>query len=132
MPGQTAGHFHVCVFYFAVEGAVGEGAGEGVVGAGAVRVWPTVVAGAVLLADWLASRGHRNSAPTISTAAAIAAIVPMPIPSSRVTGVVRLSRSSLRGRLSRSSLIAVSIMVAQFQPLRFGNVPAKVPREGGL
>ena len=38
-------------FYFVVEGAAGEGAGDGIVGAGAVRVWPTVVPGAVLLAD---------------------------------------------------------------------------------
>jgi hypothetical protein len=42
------------LFYFVVEGAAGaagEGAGDGMVGAGAVRVWPTVVPGVVLLAD---------------------------------------------------------------------------------
>jgi hypothetical protein len=112
-----AGHFLLRrVFYFVVEGAAGEGAGDGIAGAGAVRVWPTVVPGAVLLADWLASRGHRNNAPTMSTAAAMAAIVPMPIPSARVPVVVRLSRSSL---------IAVSIMVAQFKPLPLENVPTK-------
>ena len=50
MPDQVAGHFFTS-FYLVVAGAAGEGAGDGVVGAGAVRVWPTVVAGAVLLAD---------------------------------------------------------------------------------
>jgi hypothetical protein len=52
MPDRTAGHFSIRrLFYFVVEGAAGEGAGAGMVGAGAVRVWPTVVPGAVLLAD---------------------------------------------------------------------------------
>jgi len=51
MPDQVAGHFLLPSFYLVVDGAAGEGAGDGVVGAGAVRVWPTVVAGAVLLAD---------------------------------------------------------------------------------
>jgi hypothetical protein len=52
MPDQMAGHFLLRrLFYFVVEGAAGEGAGDGIVGAGAVRVWPTVVPGAVLLAD---------------------------------------------------------------------------------
>jgi hypothetical protein len=79
------------VVYLVCAGAAGAGAGTA--GAGAVRVWPTVVLGAVL-ADWFASRGQKNRAPIMRTAAAIAAMVPVLIPS-RVTGVVRVSRSSL-------------------------------------
>ena len=76
------------LIYLVCEGAAGAGAG-----AGAVRVWPTVVLGAVP-ADWFASRGQKNSAPMTKTAAAMAAMVPMPIPP-RVPVVVRVSRSSL-------------------------------------
>ena len=73
--------------YLVCEGAAGAA------GAGAVLVWPTVVPG-VVLADRLASRGQKNNAPITRTAAAIAAMVPMPIPL-REPVVVRVSRSSL-------------------------------------
>jgi hypothetical protein len=89
MPG-FAGRASV---YFAGDPA-GDGAGAGVVVAGAVRVWPTVLP-ALLLADWLESRGHRNNAPMIRIAATtMAAIAPVLIPR-RVPIVLRLSKSSL-------------------------------------
>jgi hypothetical protein len=87
----TGRAFSVNDRYLVCDGAAGAGAGTA--GAGAVRVWPTVVLGAVLAA-WFVSRGQKNSAPIMRTAAAIAAMVPVLIPS-RVTGVVRVSRSSL-------------------------------------
>jgi hypothetical protein len=112
-PINLPGFFCWLSFYLLCAGAAGEGtgAGEGAVGAGAVRVWPTVVLGAVL-AEWSVSRGQKNSAPIIRTAAAIAAMVPVLNPS-RVTGVVRVSRSSLIG--------SSPIMAAPFQTITFWN-----------
>lgn len=87
---------HLLVFYLVCEGAAGAGAGTA--GAGAVLVWPTVLLGAVL-AEWSLSRGQKNSAPIIRTAAAIAAMAPVLIPVRAPVVVVRLSRLSLIGNL---------------------------------
>lgn len=104
--------------YFVCEGAAGAGAGTA--GAGAVRVCPTVALGAVL-AEWFVSRGQKNSAPTMRTAAAMAAQVPVLTPL-RVPVVVRVSRSSLILSL-HSGCTSQNIAVR--------NVPRKAPRSGG-
>jgi hypothetical protein len=102
----------VGVGYFDGEGAAGAAgagaAGAGAAGAGAVRVWPTVVLG-VVLAEWLLSRGQRNSAPITRTTAAIAARVPMPIPSR----VVRVSRSSLMRSLSIIACLVQTVTICK-------------------